>query len=51
MKKLNIKGLISATFTPMHKDGSLNLSKIEDYANSLKKDGVVGVFICGIQDK
>lgn len=47
MKKLNIKGLISAPFTPMHNDGSLNLSKIEDYANALKKDGVVGVFICG----
>jgi N-acetylneuraminate lyase len=47
MKKLNIKGLISAPFTPMHSDGSLNLSKIEDYANALKKDGVVGVFICG----
>ena len=47
MNKLKITGLIAAPFTPMHQDGSLNLSKIEDYVNSLKKDGVVGVFICG----
>jgi N-acetylneuraminate lyase len=47
MNKLNIKGLIAAPFTPMNEDASLNLSKIEDYAKSLKSDGVGGVFICG----
>ncbi len=47
MNKLNIEGLISATFTPMYEDGTLNLSEIENYANFLKKSGVAGVFICG----
>ncbi len=47
MTKLNINGLISAPFTPMHENGDLNLSIIENYANQLKQDGVVGVFICG----
>jgi N-acetylneuraminate lyase len=47
IKKLNIKGLISAPFTPMHSNGAINLAEIEKYANQLKKDNVVGVFICG----
>ena len=47
MKKLNIQGFIAASFTPMHDDGMLNLSEIENYANSLKNDGLSGVFICG----
>lgn len=43
----HFKGLIAATFTPFHDDGSLNLEIISDYAARLKEDGVKGVFICG----
>lgn len=42
-----IKGLIAASFTPFHPDGTLNLSVIPAYAEKLKKDGTSGVFICG----
>lgn len=47
MKKLDIKGLIAAPFTPMLSDGSLNLEKVKKYANKLKNEGVNGVFVCG----
>ena len=47
VKKLNIKGLIAATFTPMTSDYSINLKVIDKYANYLKKNGVDGVFISG----
>ena len=40
-------GTIAATFTPMDKMGEVNLEKINDYAEKLKKDGLSGVFICG----
>lgn len=42
-----IVGLIAAPFTPMNKDGSLNLSLIPKYYYFLKENGVVGAFICG----
>ncbi len=42
-----LKGLIAAPFTPMHKDGSLNLSLIPEYYAMLKANGVTGAFICG----
>jgi len=45
MKK--IEGLIAAPFTPMYENGSINLLMIEKYADKLKKDGLIGVFICG----
>lgn len=45
MKK--IVGLISAPFTPMNEDGSLNLNVIPQYYHFLKKNGVVGAFING----
>ena len=41
------QGLIAAPFTPMHKDGSLNLSIIPSYYNLLKENSVNGAFICG----
>jgi N-acetylneuraminate lyase len=40
-------GLIAAPFTPTCSDGSLNLEAIADYAQHLRRDGVVGAFICG----
>jgi N-acetylneuraminate lyase len=43
----HLQGLIAAPFTPMHKNGELNLSLIPDYYNFLKNNGVTGAFICG----
>jgi N-acetylneuraminate lyase len=45
--KKHLQGLIAAPFTPMHKDGSLNLSIIPAYYQMLKENGVTGAFICG----
>lgn len=42
-----IKGLIDAPFTPMHPDGSINLSIIPEYAALLYRNGLKGVFING----
>ena len=47
MATQHLKGLIAAPFTPMHKDGSLNLSVIPAYYEMLKANGVSGAFICG----
>ena len=43
----HLKGLIAAPFTPMKKDGSLNLSVIPTYYEMLKANSVSGAFICG----
>jgi len=43
----HLHGLIAAPFTPMHEDGSLNLSLIPIYYRTLKANGVNGAFICG----
>ena len=43
----HLKGLIAAPFTPMLKDGSVNLSLIPDYYAFLKRNGVTGAFITG----
>tara|TARA_R110002049_G_scaffold93815_8_gene231600 strand:+ start:3548 stop:4459 length:912 start_codon:yes stop_codon:yes gene_type:complete len=42
-----MKGLIAATYAPMHKDTSLNLEIIPQYAEFLKENGVKGAFING----
>ncbi|HEC42978.1 MAG TPA: N-acetylneuraminate lyase [Bacteroides sp.] len=42
-----IKGFISAPFTPMHEDGSVNLPKIKEFADFYVRNGVDGAFICG----
>ena len=47
MASQKLQGLIAAPFTPMHKDGSLNLSIIPSYYNLLKENSVNGAFICG----
>jgi len=43
----HLTGLIAATFTPMHEDGSLNLKMIDKQAESLITNGISGVFVCG----
>ena len=45
--ELKIRGLIDAPFTPMHADGSINLSIIPQYAAMLYRNGLKGVFING----
>ena len=47
MQIVHLKGLIAAPFTPMHKDGSLNLALIPKYYQMLKANGITGAFICG----
>jgi N-acetylneuraminate lyase len=47
MQIIKTDGLIAAPFTPMHSDCTVNLDAIEQYANRLLYDGVVGAFICG----
>lgn len=47
MEKIKIKGLIAATVTPMERNGDINLSVIDTYAEYLIKSGVTGVFVCG----
>lgn len=41
------KGLIAATFTPLHPDGSLNLQLVPAYAEMLALNGLKGVFVAG----
>ncbi len=43
----HLQGLIAAPFTPMNKDGQLNLSVIPTYYQFLKENGVTGAFING----
>lgn len=45
MEKL--QGLIAAPFTPMNRDGSLNLGLIPLYYRMLRENKVGGAFICG----
>jgi N-acetylneuraminate lyase len=47
MNRTYLEGLIAAPFTPMHQDGSLNLTVIPSYYEMLKANGVKGAFICG----
>jgi N-acetylneuraminate lyase len=47
MKIEHLHGLIAAPFTPMKKDGSVNLDLIPEYYRFLKQNKVTGAFICG----
>ncbi len=47
MNTEKISGLIAAPFTPMHSNGELNLSNIDQYYRLLSGNGVVGAFING----
>lgn len=44
---MKIEGLIAATFSTFHEDGSLNLDLVPPLVEKLVNDGVTGVFICG----
>lgn len=42
-----LKGLIAAAFTPMDKEGKVDLAVIEPYAKRLIDAGIAGIFVCG----
>ena len=43
----HISGLLSAPFTPMYPDGTINFSKVPDVVNLLIDNKVKGMFVCG----
>lgn len=45
--KNNMSGLLTAVFTPLKKDGSLNLKQVSGVVEHLIQDGVAGVYVCG----
>ena len=45
--KLNIEGLIPATYTPFDGDGNVNLSIIPSYAAHLSKQNAKAIFVNG----
>lgn len=45
--KTNFKGLIAATFTPMHSDGSIETQQIASVVEHLIKQKVQGIYVCG----
>lgn len=42
-----ITGLVPATFTPLHPDGSLNLAVVAPMVEHLIREGVTGLYVCG----
>ena len=42
-----LHGLVAATHTPMHADGTLNLGAVEGQGTYLARSGVAAVFIGG----
>ncbi|TWT64553.1 N-acetylneuraminate lyase [Rubinisphaera italica] len=42
-----LSGLIAATFTPMHHDGTLNTGEIPSMVDHLVKDGIAGMYVLG----
>jgi N-acetylneuraminate lyase len=42
-----LTGLIAATCTPLHEDGSLNLECVPAMVDFLERAGVAGLYICG----
>ncbi|MCK9222453.1 MAG: dihydrodipicolinate synthase family protein [Limnochordia bacterium] len=42
-----LSGLIAATFTPMHQDGSLNLKQVPLIVEHLIREEISGMYVCG----
>ncbi len=42
-----LTGLVAATFTPFHPDGSLDLGRIPDVVDHLVRDGVAALYVLG----
>lgn len=47
MKNFRLRGLLPATFTPMHPDGSLNLGAVAPAVEQMLADGASGLYVCG----
>lgn len=47
MNEFWITGLVPATFTPMHDDGSLNLTQVQPIVDHLMTKEVSALFVCG----
>ena len=47
MMEYRLTGLIAATYTPLHEDGSLNLDLVSGMVDHLERAGVTGIYICG----
>jgi len=47
MPCLRLKGLVAATLTPLHDDGSLNLDQVGPIVDHLLGQGVEGLYVCG----
>ena len=44
---IKYEGLVAAPFTPMDKNGNLNIGMIAEYYDFLEKNGIIGAFING----
>ena len=42
-----LEGMVAAVFTPMNKDGEVNLNVIDQYADWIASTSIKGVFVCG----
>ena len=42
-----LRGLVAATFTPMHADGSLNLGQVRPIVDYLVDRGLSAIYVCG----
>ena len=44
---MKLTGLVAATYTPFHEDGSVNLDPIAPMTDHMIKSGVSGFYVCG----
>ena len=47
MHKPSVTGLVAATFTPFHADGSLHLEQVPLVVDHLVQQNIRGIFVCG----
>jgi len=47
VSKLDIHGLVAATFAPMREDRSLNLDAVGPMVDFLHREGIRGLYVCG----
>ena len=47
MRAQKLDGLIAATYTPMHRDGRLNLDQVGPLVDQLLQSGINGLYVCG----
>lgn len=47
MQPLSIRGLVAATFTPMHPDGQVNLARVPEVVDYLVHNDIAGLYTLG----